>query len=65
MISDIKYGEYGELFTDAIYCSSVGFRPDALVQLESLNDISQNNSENKMYFKTVIFDDGMYSLVNI
>ena len=65
IISDIKNGEYGELFTDAIYCSSVGFRPDALVQLESLNDISQNNSENKIYFKTVVFEDGMYSLVNI
>jgi len=65
IISDIKNGEYGELFTDAIYCSSVGFRPEALVQLESLIDKTQNDFENKMYFKTVIFDDGMYSLVNI
>ena len=65
MVYDIKNGEYGELFTDAIYCSSVGFRSDALVQLESLMNTTQSNSENKIYFKTVVFDDGMYSLVNI
>ena len=65
MVYDIKNGEYGELFTDAIYCSSVGFRSDALVQLESLMNTTQSNSENKIYFKTVIFDEGMYSLVNI
>jgi hypothetical protein len=62
MIDDIKNGECGESFTDAIYCSSVGFRPDAL---ESLNDVKQSYSENKIYFKTVIFDDGMYSLVSV
>ncbi len=65
VISDVKNGEYGTTLSDAIHCSSVGFRTDALVELESLNDSRQSNSENVIYFKTVNFENNMYSLVKI
>ena len=34
MVDDIKKGDHGTMLTDAIYGSSVGFRGDALVELE-------------------------------
>ena len=65
VITDAKDGEYGTTLSDAIYCSSVGFRPDALVELESLKESRCIDSENIIHFKTVNFEDNMYSTVNI
>jgi hypothetical protein len=65
VINDVKNGEYGTTLSDAIYCSSVGFRPDALVKLESLKESRENDPENTIHFKTVIFEDNMYSIANI
>ena len=65
VINDIKNGEYGTTLSDAIYCSSVGFRPDALVELESLKQSRGVDPENIIHFKTVNFQDNMYSTVNI
>jgi len=64
-IIDIKNGEHGTMISDAIFCSSVKFRTDALVELESLNDLNPSNSENLIYFKTVNFENNMYSIVKI
>ena len=36
MIDDIKKGDHGTMLTDAVYGSSVGFRPDALLELRTL-----------------------------
>ena len=63
--SDIKNGEYGTTLSDAIYCSSVGFRPDALIELESLKKSRSVDPENIIHFKTVNFEDNMYCIVNI
>ena len=65
VITDAKDGEYGTTLSDAIYCSSVGFRPDALVELESLKESRGVDLENIIHFKTVNFEDNMYSTVNI
>ena len=65
VINDVKNGEYGTTLSDAIYCSSVGFRPDALVELESLKQSRGVDPENIIHFKTVNFQDNMYSTVNI
>ena len=65
VITDAKGGEYGTTLSDAIYCSSVGFRPDALVQLESLKKLRGIDPENIIHFKTVNFDENMYSTVSI
>ena len=65
VITDVKDGEYGTTLSDAIYCSSVGFRPDALVELESLKESRGVDPENIIHFKTVSFEDNMYNTVNI
>ena len=65
VITDVKDGEYGTTLSDAIYCSSVGFRPDALVELESLKKLRGIDPENIIHFKTVNFDENMYSTVSI
>ena len=63
LISDIKNGENGTMITDAIFCSSVGFRTDALIELESLKESRCIDPENLIYFKTVNFENNMYFLV--
>jgi hypothetical protein len=65
VINNVKNGEYGTTLSDAIYCSSVGFRPDALVELESLKESRGVDPENIVHFKTVNFDENMYSTVSI
>ena len=64
LISDIKNGEHGTMITDAIFCSSVGFRNDALVELESLKESRCIVPENIINFETVNFEDNMYCIVN-
>ena len=65
VITDVKDGEYGTTLSDSIYCSSVGFRPDALVELESLKESRGVDLENIIHFKTVSFEDNMYNTVKI
>jgi hypothetical protein len=65
VVIDVKNGEYGITLSDATYCSSVGFRPDALVKLESLKKSRGVDPENIVHFKTVNFEDNMYCIVNI
>jgi len=64
VINDVKNGEYGTMISDAIHCSSVGFRTDALIELESLKKSRCIDPENTIHFKTVNFEDKMYSIVN-
>jgi hypothetical protein len=65
VINDVKNGEYGTTLSDAIHCSSVGFRHDALIELESLKESRCIDPENIIHFKTVNFEDNMYCVVNI
>ena len=62
MVDDIKKGDHGTLLTDAIYGSSVGFKGDALVELENLNKSRPNDPENKLDFKTANFENNIYSV---
>ena len=65
VINDVKNGEYGTTLSDAIHCSSVGFRTDALIELESLKKSRCIDHENTIHFKTVNFEDKMYGIVNL
>ena len=65
VINDVKNGEYGTTLSDAICCSSVGFRHDSLIELESLKKSMDVDPENIIHFKTVNFEDNMYCIVNI
>jgi hypothetical protein len=62
MVDDIKKGEHGTMLTDGIYGSSVGFRGDALVELENLSKSRTNDPENKLDFKTANFENNIYSV---
>ena len=59
---DIKKGELGTVLIDAIYGSSVGFRPDALLELENLSKSRRYDSEYNLDFKTANFDENIYSV---
>ena len=62
MVDDIKKGEHGTMLTDAIYGSSVGFKGDALVELEKLNKSRAKDPEHKLDFKTANFENNIYSV---
>ena len=59
---DVKNGIHGTQLTDAIYGSSVGFRGDALVELEMLSKSRKQNPEDKLEFKTANFENRIYSV---
>ena len=60
---DVKNGIHGTQLTDAIYGSSVGFRGDALVELERLSKSPKQNPEDKLEFKTANFENRIYSIL--
>ena len=62
MVDDIKKGDHGTMLTDAVYGSSVSFRPDALLELKELNKSRDNDPENKLDFKTANFENNIYSV---
>nr|AIE93464.1 hypothetical protein [uncultured marine thaumarchaeote AD1000_36_B08]AIF23076.1 hypothetical protein [uncultured marine thaumarchaeote SAT1000_12_G09] len=59
---DVKNGIHGTQLTDAIYGSSVGFKGDALVELERLSKSRKQNPEDKLEFKTANFENRIYSV---
>ena len=63
IVDDIKKGDHGAQLMDAIYSSSVGFKGDALVQLEELSKSRKKDAENKLNFKTANFENNIYSII--
>ncbi len=62
MVEDIKKGDHGTMLTDAVYGSSVGFRGDAMVELETLSKSRSGDPENKLDFKAANFENNIYSV---
>ena len=62
IVDDLKKGDHGTMLTDAIYGSSVGFRLDALKELESLSKSRDDDPENMLNFKTANFENNIYSV---
>lgn len=62
IVDDLKKGDHGTQLTDAIYGSSVGFRGEALVELENLSKSRTKDPENKLDFKTANFENNIYSV---
>ena len=60
IVNDIKQGDHGTMLIDAIYASSVGFKGDALVELENLSKDGDGDSENKLEFKIANFKNKIY-----
>lgn len=63
MVDDIKRGEHGTMLNDAIYGSSVGFKGEALVELDRMNETRTSDSESRLEFKTVNFENNIYSII--
>lgn len=62
IVDDLKKGDHGTQLTDAIYGSSVGFKGDALVELEKSRKERGDDPENKLNFKTANFENNIYSV---
>ena len=62
IVNDVKNGEHGTLFVDAIFGSSSGFKGEALVELEKLSKIRDADPENQLNFKTANFENRIYSV---
>ncbi len=63
IVDDIKKGDHGTQLSDAIYGSSVGFKGEALVELENLSKSRKKDAENKLDFKTANFENNIYSVL--
>ena len=59
---DVKNGEHGTQLVDAIFGSSVGFKGEAIVELEKISKEGQKDPENKLSFKTANFENRIYSV---
>lgn len=62
IVDDIKNGDHGTQLTDAIFGSSVGFKGEALVELERLSKTRGKDAEDKLDFKTANFENNIYSV---
>jgi len=60
--NDVKNGEHGTQIIDAVFGSSVGFKGEAIVELEKLSKAGQQDIENKLNFKTANFENRIYSV---
>lgn len=62
IVDDIKRGDHGTQLADAIYGSSVGFRGEALVELEGLSKARGPDPGERLDFKTASFENNIYSV---
>ncbi len=62
LANDVKNGEHGTQLVDAIYGSSVGFKGEAIVELEKLSKAGKKDPEHKLNFKTANFENRIYSV---
>ncbi len=62
VMDDLKKGEHGTMLSEAIYGTSVGFKGDALLELEKLSKSRDTDIENKINFKMANFENRIYSM---
>ncbi len=62
IIDDFKNGEHGTQLVEAVYGSSVGFKGEALVELEELSNARGTDPESKIKFLTANFENRIYSV---
>ena len=62
IVNDVKSGDHGTQLVDAVFGSSSGFKGEALVELENLSKMREDDPENKLNFKTANFENRIYSV---
>jgi len=60
---DVKMGEHGTQLIDAIFGSSVGFKAEAIIELENFSKSKKQDNEFKLEFKTANFENRIYSII--
>ena len=63
IVNDVKNGDHGNQLVDAVFGSSSGFKGEALVELENLSKMREDDPEEKLNFKTANFENRIYSVV--
>ena len=63
IVDDIKKGDHGTMLTDAIYGSSVGFKNEALQELEESGKDRTKDPEMRLDFKAANFENNIYSVI--
>ncbi len=62
IVNDVKNGDHGTQLVDAVFGSSSGFKGEALVELENLSKMREDDPEEKLNFKTANFENRIYSV---
>ena len=62
IVNDVKNGDHGTQLIDAVFGSSSGFKGEALVELENLSKMREDDPEEKLNFKTANFENRIYSV---
>ena len=62
IVNDVKSGDHGTQLVDAVFGSSSGFKGEALVELENLSKMREDDPEEKLNFKTANFENRIYSV---
>ena len=60
---DVKMGEHGTQLIDAIFGSSVGFKAEAIIELENFSKSKKQDNEFKLEFKIANFENRIYSII--
>lgn len=62
VLDDIKRGDHGTMLADAVYGSSVGFRGEAIAEMERLGAERADDAENALDLKAASFENNIYSI---
>ena len=61
---DIKRGDHGTQLGEATYCSSVGFKDDALTEIARISKIKGKSPDGAIAFRAANFENNIYSTVS-
>lgn len=62
VLDDIKKGDHGTMLADAVYGSSVGFRGEAITEMERIGEEKSSDPENALDLKAASFENNIYSI---
>jgi len=62
IVNDVKNGDHGTLLVDAVFGSSAGIKGEALVELENLSKLREDDPDEKLNFMTANLENRIYSV---
>lgn len=61
---DIKRGDHGTQLGEATYCSSVGFKEDALTEIARISKIKGKSLDGAIAFRAANFENNIYTAIS-